>query len=514
MPGAGTNASPSVMKKTTFKRIYLYVLLLSVFGCVQEQSHDISSEDKLTVETARYYYEKAQERAKTKAISGHERTNMFFREAYSENWEQSLLSQTDVVESVDVPLNEQRQYYVISRDGKGYYLTRCHHSLSIVRSAETGAIGVYHHFFIPFRHTNDAFGGSYDGRLYGNFRNNGDRENYTGLELYFDTEGNIVKFLRYYRGKRYEDRYYGDGSTTKEIIAYQMRYYIKKAYGIKSHIKTKGDHTTYSCPDCGFDLRESGGILSCDRCPWSELDFYDQEIDECIFYGDAGGSGNGGGWDFPDPVFPQQPDPNTGGGGGGGGSGNVGGPGIPEGFFYLDAKAERQIAPVLQRLMEDCAASSIISSLSKSGVKFENVNGQFDIAKMVVPKTSSEPYHIKYFVLTEYISEYALLEELYHCFQHLNGNYSKSWHLNLEVEAKYAIFLYLEKHGDLDEMPSTGGTDVEIQCFRDYKSHKTEENYLRLVNFVRNLGPTYANMSENQNHRSMPQIGIFKCYEE
>ena len=85
---------------------------------------------------------------------------------------------------------------------------------------------------------------------------------------------------------------------------------------------------------------------------------------------------------------------------------------------------------------------------------------------------------------------------------------------NLEVEGKYAIFLYLEKHGDLNEMPSTGGTDVEIQCFRDYKSHKTEENYLRLVNYVRNLGPTYANMPENQNHRSMPQIGIFKCYEE
>lgn len=75
----------------------------------------------------------------------------------------------------------------------------------------------------------------------------------------------------------------------------------------------------------------------------------------------------------------------------------------------------------------------------------------------------------------------------------------------------YFLLSLLDKHGKLDEMP---GTDIEKQCFRDYKSHKTEENYLRLVNYVRNLGPTYANMPENQNHRSMPQIGIFKCYEE
>ena len=501
------------MKKSLhFKRLLFCALLLSAFSCIQEQRiTQVSSEDKLTVESARFFYEKALEREKTKASSDHERTNLFYRETYSENWGKALLSQTDKVESVDVPVNEQRQYYVISRDGSGYYLTRCHHHLSIVRSVETGAIGVYHHFFIPFRHTNDAFRDTFDGRLYGNYRNNGIREDFTGLELYYDMEGKIVKLLRYYKGKQYEDRYYGDGSTAREMIAYQMRHYITKAYGIKSSLKTKGDHTSYLCPDCGYDLRESeSGYLYCHHCPWSELNFYNQEIDEIIFYGEGGGnSGGDSGWDFLFPIDPQQPDPNT----GGGGSGNVGGPGIPEGF-YLDAKAERQIAPVLQRLMEDCAASSIISSLSKSGVKFQNVNGQFDIAKMVVPKTSSEPYLIKYFVLTEYISEYALLEELYHCFQHLNGNYSKSWHLNLEVEGKYAIFLYLEKHGDLNEMPSTGGTDVEIQCFRDYKSHKTEENYLRLVNYVRNLGPTYANMPENQNYRSMPQIGIFKCYEE
>ena len=499
------------MKKSLhFKRLLFCTLLLSAFSCIQEQRiTQVSSEDKLTVEAARFFYEKALEREKTKASSDHERTNLFYRETYSENWGKALLSQTDKVESVDVPVNEQRQYYVISRDGSGYYLTRCHHHLSIVRSVETGAIGVYHHFFIPFRHTNDAFRDTFDGRLYGNYRNNGIREDFTGLELYYDMEGKIVKLLRYYKGKQYEDRYYGDGSTAREMIAYQMRHYITKAYGIKSSLKTKGDHTTYLCPDCGFDLRESeSGYLYCHHCPWSELNFYNQEIDEIIFYGEGGGNSGGdsgwdSGWDYLFPIDPQQPDPNT----GGGGSGNGGGPGIPPGFS-LDAEAEHRIAPVLQRLMEDCAASSIILAVSEFGIAFQHNPTMFDIAQMV-PKTASAPYYIRYNP-TDVIDDYILLEELLHCFQHLNGNYSESWFLNLEVEAKYAIFLYLDKHGKLDEMP---GTDIEKQCFRDYQSNETEENYLRLVNYVRNLGPTYANMSEDQNHRSMPHKFVFNCYE-
>lgn len=110
----------------TFQKFFLFcVLFLSFFSCVQEQSlPQVSSKDNLTVETARLYYEKALKRLKTRALSGIDRSNLFYREAYYENWENAYLFQTDKVESVDVPVNEQRQYYVVSRDGGGYYLTR------------------------------------------------------------------------------------------------------------------------------------------------------------------------------------------------------------------------------------------------------------------------------------------------------------------------------------------------------------------------------------------------------
>lgn len=513
------------MKTIHFKQALFCALFLSFLSCVQEQSiTPISSENKLTVETARFYYEKALKRVETKASSGSERTNLFYREAYKENWGKAILSQTGLVESVDVPVDEPRHYYVISRDGSGYYLTRCHHSLSIVRSVETGAIGVYHHFFIPFRRTNDAFKGAYDGHLYGNFRNNGFREDFTGLELYSDTEGNIVKFLRYYRGKQYEDRYYGNGSLTREMIAYQVRYYITKAYGIKAGMKTKSDHTGYLCPDCGFDLREAeSGYLYCHNCSWSELDFYDQEIDECIFYGEGGngssGSGDGG---FPDPDFPQQPDPNIGGSGGSYGDG--GGPGIPQ-TFNLDATADQRIAPVLNQFMEDCGGSSIILALSEFDVSFRETKGLLNVAEMhpiIVYRRDSETQeiidtHYKYRIdyNLEAISQgtliCAIFEELFHCFQHINyGTFSNEWKLNVEIEAKYATYLYMDKHGRFDEVP---GTDVEKQCFVDYRSDPSDYNYARIVDYVRSLGPTYMGMSEDSSHRSMPELFVFNCYE-
>jgi hypothetical protein len=464
-------------------------------------------------------------RVKSRALLGSEKANLFYREAYNENWRTAFFSKTEEVESVDVPVNDLREYYVVSRDGRGYYLTRCHHSLSIVRSVKTRMIGVYHHYFIPFRYTNEAFRGSYDGRLYGNFCSNGLREDFTGLEIFSDTEGNIVKLRRYYCGKQYEDLYYGNGSRTREMIAYLMRYYIIKAYGIKSYMKTKSDHPAYSCPDCGYDLREAeSGYLFCHNCSWNELDFYDQEIEECIFY-DEGGSGTTNGENdsiFPFPDDPQLPDPNT--GGNGGGHGNGGGPGIPPSFI-MDEKANQQIAPALNILLEDCAGSSIINCISEYKIVFTEKVGMMSIAEMNPIKViqrdtetqeiidTTYKYRIDYFLSSPSsgIPIYSLLEELFHCFQHITyGGFSPDWKMNVEVEAKYATFLYMDKHGHFADFP---GMDTEKQCFRDYQSEPNEENYARIIDYVRHFAPAYENFNYNPSHRSMLAISVFNCYE-
>ena len=43
---------------------------------------------------------------------------MFYRESYQPVWEKALYSSTSEVESVDVPVDEQRKYYVTSLDGQ------------------------------------------------------------------------------------------------------------------------------------------------------------------------------------------------------------------------------------------------------------------------------------------------------------------------------------------------------------------------------------------------------------
>ena len=506
-------------RKIRYKQLlFSSFLLLSAFACVREQSPaPVSSEDGLTIETARLYYEKALEKGKTKASSGQVRTNMFYREEYNEKWVKALLSCTEGVESVDVPVQEERQYYVMSRDGEGYFLTRCHHDLTIIRSVETGEMGVYHHYYIPFRSTNDAYRDEYEGGLYGDFLNNGFREDFTGLELYYDMEGRIVKLLRYYRGKRYEEIYYGDGSFARKKMEYQMRYYVTKAYGIKPHMKTKGDHSGYTCPQCGSNLRESeSNLYYCSNCPWSELDFNNQEIDELIFYGEGGG----GGWDYSDPDEPQIPDPNTGGGDGGGGSGNGGNAGsgdeqdIPSNFIF-DDKAELQIRPILEALMEDCAAASMINALSEYDINFIERHGKSSPIEMIGKKTVSGrivELNFEYYLTVDNIMDYALLEELFHAIQFINGNFSRNgWGLNLEIEAKYAVFLYMQKHGRVDEFP---GYNVDKQCLWDYQLNATEENYLRIANYVRNLSREYADMKEDPDHRSMSNLYVLNCYDE
>ena len=69
----------------------------------------------------------------------------------------------------------------------------------------------------------------------------------------------------------------------------------------------------------------------------------------------------------------------------------------------------------------------------------------------------------------------------------------------------------MQKHGRVDEFP---GYNVDKQCLWDYQLNATEENYLRIANYVRNLSREYADMKEDPDHRSMSNLYVLNCYDE
>ncbi|MBQ2598667.1 MAG: hypothetical protein II580_03245, partial [Bacteroidales bacterium] len=83
-----------------------------------------------------------------------------------------------------------------------------------------------------------------------------------------------------YRGKVYAGLYAGDGKGTQQRIQWQLNYYIAKAFGIKDHAHTKADGH-YACPNCGAILEiGEDGYYCCPSCSWTEMDFWEQELDE------------------------------------------------------------------------------------------------------------------------------------------------------------------------------------------------------------------------------------------
>lgn len=503
------------------KRVILisfFFSLLTLNGCLQEKEEIASYEPALSVQAARNLYDSALRGRTTKTMSDQERQNMFYRESYVPNWALALPTHTDEVESIDIPVTDNRVYYVVTQDGQGYYLTECHHSLTIVNSKATKQTGVYHHFFIPFRDSRDKYHDSYEGDLYRGFHNNGFRDDFTGLEIYANMNGMIVKILRYSHGKLYTDLYSGNGNKEKERIQYNLRYYISKAYGLQKDIHTK-DGAQYLCPQCGHELFEFNGYYYCSECDWNELDFWEQYLEECYFFDEGGGTGSGGNEnDDPDPMNPNpDPDPNSGSGGQTGqGNGNSG---IDQGdaptWFDFDENALTYVLPSLMEIQLDCAGQILINSLQQA-ISIQFVENR-QLGPLIAVKTPSNNYstiaRVEY-NLNGIIRTSILFEELYHCFQIINNEFHPDWALNVEVEAKYATYKYAVHTGTTADLfiPPTCSSNW-WDAFQSYDTNPSETNYTKMVDSVRVSSILYAHMPDNSSHHAMNSIStIFDCY--
>lgn len=504
------------MKNALFRAFSLCTLLLSLTGCMQEKEMPQPDGQALTVQQAKELYDAAMDACSTKAISDLEKNNMFYRKDFSPDWKRALPTQTDEIESVDVPLDAKRKYYVLTAGKDGFYLTWCHHSLTVVKSRKTKQTGVYNHFFIPFSDPYREKRSHYENELYRGFHNNGFRDGFSGLELFSTVTGQVVKYNWYVDGKLRYSLFAGDGLKSQMKIRQLLKYYIHRAYSFPETLRVK-TKTSYRCPECSHVLHQNeDDFYCCSDCGWNEMDFWEQTLEEAIIYGDGGGGGGGYGGGNDLPVDPNQPDP---GGSGGGGSGHGGGgsnPGAVSGEepanFSFDERARQIILPTLLEIMMDCGGAALVSALEGHHIPFVEKKGILELARVIAQRgTISGRYSIGRveYNLDDVIEHHVLFEELYHCYQIVTQDYSSDWKLNVEVEAKYVAYLYV-RH-----------TQSQAQLERIYGSNSPYENYRtgsisyeELANYVRSLSPIYSTFLEHPDHRTMNGLSqIFDCYE-
>ena len=85
-----------------------------------------------------------------------------------------------------------------------------------------------------------------------------------------------------------------------------------------------------------------------------------------------------------------------------------------------------------------------------------------------------------------------LFEELFHCWQIINDNYRPAFALNVEVEAKYAAYVYALHTGTTDNLfiPPTCSTRW-WDAFASYYNEPSSYNYSRMIDSVRVSSPRY-----------------------
>lgn len=510
----------TIMKNVLSRTLLLCALLLSLTECMQEKEMPQPDGQALTVQQAKELYDAAMDACSTKAVSDLEKNNMFYRKDFSPDWKRALPTQTDEIESVDVPLDAKKKYYVLTAGKDGFYLTWCHHSLTVVKSRKTKQTGVYNHFFIPFSDPYREKRSHYENELYRGFHNNGFRDGFSGLELFSTVTGQVVKYNWYVDGKLRYSLFAGDGLKSQMKIRQLLKYYIHRAYSFPETLRVK-TKTSYRCPECSHVLHQNeDDFYCCSDCGWNEMDFWEQTLEEAIIYGDGGGGGGGYGGGNDLPVDPNQPDP---GGSGGGGSGHGGGDGSDPcvisleeiAGFSFDDRARELILPTVLEIMTDCGGAALVSALEGHNIPFVEEKGILELIKVVPLRgTISGRYSIGRveYNLGDVISHHKLFEELYHCYQLVTQDYSPDWKLNVEIEAKYASYLYVLHTQNEDLLNKFKQSYDFSDVFEGYRTGVT--SYAELADSIRNSHAAYSNMPDHPNHRSMNGLSqIFDCYE-
>lgn len=525
----------------SIKSSLLTIAIVTLFSCSKDSANKIVNYEHtfLYVEDAKELYKEAWASLKTKGVDDSVlHSNYFYRDEYSAKWDEALENCSGAVASVDVPLKsyDEYVYYAIAADGKGFYPTYCHHSLTVVRNRETGGTDVYNHFYVPGRQLTEEEGlDNYDDELFHSFYNNSYKEGYDGFEFFTNLQGEVVEFNRYFGGELYESIFIGDGKEdTYEYLQWALNFYMRGLFRMnKAANETRAAKNIKTeitmCPECGCtDLVVADGFGTlCVDCGWSE---------------NAGGMGgliSGGKVTAATPTIPtvrkieypgfvQPIDPPQINGGGGGQVGD----GRKYKGFNTDVTFDRVIKPAFDSLMFDCAGSEMIKRLQDQNITFKQNTSMIDLMQYNFNKKApttvkngntvelnSQRYIYHNLREDQSAPQSILFEELFHAVQVNEGNYDSTYKLNIEIEAKMAAYIYMKKNNlhdffmGINEIQGYGNDNLcWDNTFGRYLDNPTEANYQRMIRYLQQDGRYKVGYTDNEQFHKMESLQlIFNC---
>ena len=504
-------------KTIRLKRLNITILLLLLGGCTSTLNDDsLTIEKDLSLNEAREIYEKHNALIATKSqVSPN---NFFQRNVAGLLWDKAKSSSNEKTSCVDIPILSDYIYGAFLKDAKGkMYISKCYHSITVLKTKKNNKFYVYNHFYFPEESLAYEDKGQYNDNLYRNYTNNEKKTGFSGIEVFSTLEGKIVTVNKYISGKIIEHSFIGAKNENIKAMTDLLNSYFYKVFHLEkrdggsssnSQPKTKVDYVL--CDICNYYLfyMISECAFMCANCGYyMYLSGFNgtTTLDEITIIADGEGYSGGSGDDY-DPTPPGDDEGGNGGDGGDGGDdGGNGGDGGQSAFvnWNFDARSETHILPAILTIIEDCAGSALMNSIS-------------DLPIQVIYTPNLEHLFDYYggsnrllWDLFNPVEPAWLVEELVHILQIENGWLdTDSNFLNAEIEARMACFLYALHNNCLYDLSFQWG------IFQDYYLNPTDNNYQVLINYLRTHG--YANVTdypENSASRSFDNLfSIFDCY--
>ena len=186
--------------------------------------------------------------------------------------------------------------------------------------------------------------------------------------------------------------------------------------------------------------------------------------------------------------------------------------------FTLDETSAEVLKLELEELYRDCFGKNIYDLFNYK------ISLKHDPNLRYMATTSSDGRTIRWNMNFEpdadmITARLVILEELVHSIQYKNNwiyktNESNNW-MNAEVEAKIAIYKYAKKNNCINSLIRGNSEFSWSESIEPYLDSPTQENYERIVNFIRSMGGTYSDETKFQNDlnkRTIENIIPLMCY--
>lgn len=272
----------SIGKYPLWGWILLLSLLFFTVSCTRElEGRDPFSDSKqvLTVQVAQSQFAcdviQTMTRSSDAASDPHyyQKRFMWNLGTITPDWAAAISTRTDRLENIEVPIQTTYRYRVLQSEGnqRVHRRVKCYHKLLIVRDKTNGGMRSFIVFYVG---TNDYMK-HHKGILSNRFKNDGDMKTFSGLKIYTDLEGRLVRVNKYEEGCKVRGVYLANITTCHEynqkmwVVLGMMKHWVLQKGTCRSSALTRSssedddwwDYDDYWDIGNGFYSDDNGNIL-------------------------------------------------------------------------------------------------------------------------------------------------------------------------------------------------------------------------------------------------------------